>query len=216
MPNRRAARKLGGMSYEHANFIDCAGCRSRERCWSGGADADAGLMVRRVKPLEAGDILFRESDPVGAPYIVTSGCIILCETQPNGAERIVALRVPGEIVGLESLHRSTQRYRAEAVTSTTLCRLRWGVTGLAGRGAAYLRVLLAKSSVQLEQAAQTWAGHAAIERVRLMFQDFERRTDQPLPLTRRQIGQYLGLAEETVVRACAELKRRGESCRIAS
>ena len=52
-------------------------------------------------------------------------------------------------------------------------------------------------------------GLSSVERVRAFITDFERRTDQPLPMTRAQIGRYLGLAEETVVRAFAALKRPG-------
>jgi hypothetical protein len=37
--------------------------------------------------------------------------------------------------------------------------------------------------------------------------DFRSRTDQPMPMTRAQIGQYLGMAEETVVRALKALGR---------
>jgi CRP/FNR family transcriptional regulator len=155
--------------------------------------------------------LFREGDAFHAPYIVTSGCVILTQIQVTGSERIVALRLPGEMIGLENLHGRTQRYGAEAVMSTTVCRLRWGRSGLAGRSAALLRSLVAKGAMQLADAAQPWAGLPAVERVRLFFEDLNRRTDRPPPLTRAQIGQYLGLAEETVVRACSDLRRRGHA-----
>jgi CRP-like cAMP-binding protein len=54
-----------------------------------------------------------------------------------------------------------------------------------------------------------WAGLSAVERVRAFVADFRSRTDQPLCMTRAQIGQYLGLAEETVVRAMKALRRSG-------
>jgi CRP-like cAMP-binding protein len=93
--------------------------------------------------------------------------------------------------------------------STTVCRLRWGRSGLAGRSAALLRSLVAKGALQLSESAQPWPGLPAIDRVRMFFDDLNRRTNEPPPLTRAQIGQYLGLAEETVVRACSDLRRQG-------
>jgi CRP-like cAMP-binding protein len=66
--------------------------------------------------------------------------------------------------------------------------------------------LLAKSTAQCEQAALPWAGLSAEKRVRAFLDDFRMRTDQPLPMTRAQIGQYLGIAEETVVRALSRLR----------
>jgi CRP/FNR family transcriptional regulator len=193
---------------KRADEADCADCVARVRCWPEAVPAGTDFLVRREKPLEAGQVLFRAGDPFIAPQIVTSGCVILTETHEDGTERIVALRVPGEIIGTENLHRTTQRYGARTVASTTVCRLRWGTGGLAGRSAALLRSLVAMSSRQNGESHPPWPGHDSMERVRLFIEDFQRRTDQPLPLTRAQIGQYLGLAEETVVRAMAGLRRR--------
>jgi CRP/FNR family transcriptional regulator len=192
----------------HRDEVDCADCAGRGRCWQEPVPAGAGFLVRRHRPLQSGDILFRQGEAFDAPHVVTSGCIILTETQHDGTERIVAVRVPGEIVGLENLHSRTQHYGAQAVGSTTLCRLRWGASGLAGRSAALLRALVNRSSMQFEQAVKPWAGLASVDRVRLFLEDLRARSDQPVPLTRAQIGRCLGLAEETVVRALAELRRR--------
>ena len=190
--------------------IDCGVCPSRKHCWPYEVPAGSDFLVRRIRPLEVGRILFREGEPFRAPHVVTSGCVILTEMQDDGMERIVAVRVPGEILGIENLHCRTQLYGAQTVASTTLCRLRWGATGLAGRSAALLRSLVSMGSMQLERASRPWPGLPSVERVRLFLQDFRRRTAQPMPLTRAQIGQYLGLAEETVVRAMAELRRSGQ------
>ena len=186
---------------------DCASCSSGARCWGERPAAGAGFLVRRARPLGAGEILLNEGDAFAGPYVVTSGCLCLTQVLDDGAERIVGFRVPGELVGLESCGRRAHRFGARAVRSATVCRLRWSAGGLHGRGAALLRTLLAKAAEQLENGAPPWAGLSARERVRAFVQDFERRTDQPLPMTRAEIGSYLGLAEETVVRAFAELRR---------
>jgi CRP-like cAMP-binding protein len=44
--------------------------------------------------------------------------------------------------------------------------------------------------------------------VRAFLVDFHERTGRAPPLTRAQIGQYLGIAEETVVRAMKAMDRR--------
>jgi CRP/FNR family transcriptional regulator, anaerobic regulatory protein len=131
------------------------------------------------------------------------------ELLESGAERIVAFALPGELIGLESCTRATHRYGAQAASASTLCRLRWGPAGLAARGPGVLRALVAKTAAQLEHAASPWPGLPAVERVRAFVEDFGRRSNQPLPMTRAQIGQHLGLAEETVVRALKRLQRRG-------
>jgi len=200
---------LASMPETHRQEVDCANCAASERCWSEPVVAGSGFVVRRVRPLGAGEVLLREGDDFAGPFVVTSGCVSLTQLLDDGTERIVAFRVGGEMIGLESCTSRVHRYGAQAVSSSTVCRLRWSTGGLEARGAAVLRTLLAKAGDQLGVASPPWPGLSSVERVRAFITDFERRTDQPLPMTRAQIGRYLGLAEETVVRAFAALKRPG-------
>lgn len=168
---------------------------------------NAGFTVRRLRPLESGEVLFREGSAFDAPYLVTSGCLSVTELLPDGVERIVAFRVRGEVLGLESWNRRTHRYAAQAITASTVCRLRWSAAGAAARSAPVLRALLTKATAQSAEQSMPWPGLSAVERVRAFVADFRARTDQPPPMTRAQIGLYLGLAEETVVRAFKALER---------
>jgi CRP/FNR family transcriptional regulator, anaerobic regulatory protein len=186
--------------------VDCAGCAASTRCWREPVTPGTGFLVRRVRPLEAGEMLLPEGAPFAGPYVVTSGCVGLTQLLENGTERIVGFRVPGDVIGLESCNQRVHKFGVQAVSSATVCRLHWSAGGINARGAAMLRILLVKASEQLEHAPP-WAGLSSVERVRAFADDFARRTDQPLPMTRAQIGSYLGLAEETVVRAFAELRR---------
>ena len=100
------------------------------RCWEERLPVDSGLLVRRQRPLEAGEFLFHQGDAFVAPYIVTSGCIALPETLPNGDERIAGFRVSGEIIGLESWAGGTHSHGAQAVNDATVCRLKWSSRAL--------------------------------------------------------------------------------------
>ncbi len=68
----------------------------------------------------------------------------------------------------------------------------------------------------MERNAPPWPGLPAIERVATFIADFAARArvkgsvSSPikLPMTRADIGSYLGLAEETVVRALTQLRKR--------
>ena len=103
--------------------------------------------------------------------------------------------------------RTTSRYGALALAPSTLCRLRWSTASAGARSATLLRALLGKATTQSGDISMPWPGLPARERVRAFLADFRSRTDQPMPMTRAQIGQYLGMAEETVVRALKALAR---------
>jgi CRP-like cAMP-binding protein len=108
------------MQRQRADDVDCGDCSSSRRCWSGAATPGGGFFVRRVRLLETDAELFQQGSPFEAPYIVTSGCMALVELLPDGRERILAFRVPGEMVGLESWNRGIHEYGARAMTQTTV------------------------------------------------------------------------------------------------
>jgi CRP/FNR family transcriptional regulator len=192
---------------------DCADCASARRCWTEPPTKKAGVSVRRHDPLEKGAMLFQQGDAFAGIYVVLSGCLCLSETSPDGSEHIVGFSLAGDIVGLESWVCGRCTYTATAAQSTTLCRLKWSNGSNASASQELLQRLLAKAASQLDRAKRSWASFPAVERVAAFVEDFTRRagggahSDQSkLPITRAQIGSYLGLAEETVVRALAQLR----------
>ena len=187
---------------------DCGECRASDVCWQERVAPGTGFVARRVKPLLSGERLVGQGAPFEAPFVVTAGCLAVTELLGDGGERIVAFRVPGELVGVESWSGESHRYSAQAVGPATVCRLRWSASGLAGRPNALVRKLLAKVSAQLDHATRSWPGRSAAERVRGFVADFAERSNQDLPMTRAQIGRHLGIAEETVVRAFSRLRSR--------
>ena len=187
---------------------DCADCVTSTRCRQQRLPADSGLRVRRHRPLEPGEFLFHQGERFDAPSIVTSGCIALRETLPDGEERIAAFRVRGEIIGLESWMSGHHLHGAQAMGPATACQLKWPSRGQAPDRLVVLKLLLAKLGQQLDQATRPWAGLPAARRVAAFIEDFERRAGEAPPMTRAQIGLHLGLAEETVVRALGRSRAR--------
>ena len=191
---------------------DCASCPASRRCW-GEALPNETVHARREPPLERGARLIEQG---GAPalFIVATGCLVLRVGLPDGSQRVVGLRLPGELVGLESYARGEQTYTAQAASPSAVCRLRVPALGTGAAHGALLERLLLKSAAQPERAAAPWAGLPAVERVAAFIENYSQRAqlsgrEDPfkLPLTRADIGSYLGLAPETVVRALGHLSQ---------
>jgi CRP/FNR family transcriptional regulator len=167
-----------------------------------------GFAVRHQAPLDRHAVLFRQGDRFEAVYLIVSGCILLRESDADGHERIVAARLPGELVGLEGWARSRHPYSAEVAAPTRVCELVWPNVDSAGGSTRLLDRLLRKATAQLERSSSVWAQFPAVDRVAAFIDHLGRHLGVPfeLPLTRAEIGSLLGLAEETVVRAFAELR----------
>lgn len=196
--------------------VECASCPTARRCWGESLPPGCGFLVQRQPPIERGVALMVQGERFDAVYLVVAGCLTLRETMPNGLERVVGFRVPGELVGLEGWTHGVYPCTVTAASATTVCRLRWPRPEPVA-SAELLERLLRKTAGQLDAFARPWTGLAAVEQVAAFIEDFARRTyaSEPpderllLPMTRAEIGSYLGLAEETVVRALAQLRRTG-------
>ncbi len=216
--------RLRGVS---STETDCAACPASRRCWGDVLPLPAeAVHARREPPLERGARLIEQGDEPGL-YIVATGCLVLRVSLPDGSQRVVGLRLPGELVGLESYSRGEQVYTAQAASASAVCRLRLPPAGAAAMHGALLERLLLKSAAQPERAAAPWAGLPAVERVAAFIENYSQRAqlsarEDPfkLPLTRADIGSYLGLAPETVVRALGHLSQaqrlavRGRTVRL--
>ena len=167
-------------------------------------------------PLERGALLLHQGEHIGAIYVVVNGCLILREALGDGGQRVAGLRLPGELLGVESYARGAYSYTAQAATEATVCRLLLPPAGSGRANAPLLERILLKYAVQPELTAAPWAGLPAVERVAAFIENYAQRAQVArgtdalvnLPMTRADIGSYLGLAPETVVRALGQL--RGE------
>jgi CRP/FNR family transcriptional regulator len=171
------------------------------------------LRGRRAAVLERGELLVRQGERTGTVYMVVNGCLILRESLADGTQRVAGLSLPGELLGMEGYARGEHPYTAQAATEVSVCRLNLPAPGSGQASAALLERLLLKYAMQLERAAPPWAGLSAVERVAAFIENYASRAlvrQTPdglfsLPLTRADIGSYLGLAPETVVRALGQL-----------
>jgi CRP/FNR family transcriptional regulator, anaerobic regulatory protein len=205
--SRLASRRTSG-----AGCALCCGWRHCELPHAPGEPCD---LVRWQRQLERGAVLFRQGERFGALYVLHSGCLTQRETMSDGTERVVGFRTPGELVGLEGWARRIYPHTVNSAAAATVCRLRWPQAhAQVPVEAAALKQLLAKAAEQLDRAGRPWAGLPASARVVAFMEDFIARlrlrdatgAHASLPITRAQIGSYLGLAEETVVRALAALR----------
>ncbi len=171
-------------------------------------------MARHIR-LEPGAILFHEGDPATHVYSLTRGYLRLCKLLADGRRQITGFLVPGDFIGLAFAE--TYVYSAEALGPAHLCAFaapafqRWLATTphleheLLGR---------ARGELAAAQEQMLLLGRkSARERVATFLLTFARRLDRkagetvPLPMTRTDIADYLGLTIETVSRTLSQLKR---------
>lgn len=166
------------------------------------------VTITREQPL------FFEGDPAECYFKVVKGAVRSCKLLADGRRHINDFFLAGDFIALDA--GDAYPFAAEAVSDTTLIRYaRRKVDALAtqeSRVAKYL-VEIMRGNLSAARERMTLLGHmTAMERIASFLLGLAERADDrhiDLPMTRTDIGDYLGLTMETVSRAFSQLKSEG-------
>ncbi len=231
-----AATKVGGKGME-ANFHagsdssfckptclpeQCATCNVRHLSICGALEEDelgALASITSFVELTGRDPITAEGEAADYLFNVTRGAVELYKLLPDGRRQITGFLFAGDFLGIAL--NDSYAYSAEAVGGVSLCRFpRKKLEGLLDRFPKLERRLLNVASNELVQAQDQMlllGRKTAKEKVcsflvRLSDRAGERGDDPNtiyVPMSRSDIGDYLGLTTETVSRNFTQLKTTG-------
>jgi CRP/FNR family transcriptional regulator len=165
--------------------------------------------------------LFREEEIAGAIYAVCSGSFKLTETSPEGKEKVIGFRFPGELIGEDAIHTQHYNYNAVAVGNTTVCRVDIKELNECGKLMPELQLslisLLSKQNSMLrEEFTSVVAKHTAesllaafiLNMLKRNAQHQESETKLHLPVGRDVIANHLGFRRETLSRIFSKFQQQ--------
>lgn len=177
-------------------------------------------LARGARTLQKGESVYRAGMRFRGIFALKSGSAKLVHSDAKGREAIVAILLPGELGGLDGLSRGN--YRCSLVTLETSCSydLPEDVLGeLSSRLPVLNQRIVRHASDKIEHSIERLAqvSHPADERLARFLLDLGARfhargyaaEEFNLPLTRQEIGSYLGLTLETVCRLLTRLETLG-------
>ncbi len=169
-------------------------------------------LTGTVASLGRDEILFFEGDTADYYYRIVTGAVRTCTLLADGRRHIGDFFLPGDFIGLGEGERHL--VGAEAVTDTTLVRYaRRSVDTLVEERPRLSRWMLAQACNGLAAAQHQkllLGRKTAQERIASFLLAMADREGAGghirLPMTRADIGDYLGLTTETVSRTFSHLK----------
>ena len=200
----------------------CAACPVRPLSICSGLSIDELSDLEKIVTnivVKAGAPIFDEGEAATHRYNLTSGCIRIYKLLGDGRRQIIGFLFPGDFLGLAI--EDEYAYGAEAVVESHLCRFpQRDLEDLISRYPALEKRLLGvtKHELAIAQEQMVLLGRkSAEEKVVTMLLTFSRRaqhrgqSENPvfLPMTRADLGDYLGLTTETVSRTMTQLKTKG-------
>ena len=155
--------------------------------------------------------IYGEGEPADYLYKVVSGAVRTCKATADGRRQIGGFYMAGDIFGLET--GEAHVFSAEAISeATVLVVKRQPLMALAKRDGEVARQLWTSTAAELDRAQGRLLLliKSAQERVAGFLLEMAARGSSrdkvDLPMTRQDIGEYLGLTIETVSRTLTSMQ----------
>lgn len=178
-------------------------------------------IVKRSRPLKKGEFLFRQGDSFNSVFAVRSGSLKTFSITDCGEEQITGFHLPSEFVGLSGMDTDVYPVSAIALETTSICEIPFErLDELSASVPQLRRQLMRIMSREIRDDQQMMlllSKKTADERIATFLVNlsarFRSRGYSPyhfrLAMSRNEIGNYLGLAVETVSRVFTRFQQNG-------
>lgn len=174
------------------------------------------LAHGQLRRVEVKEFLFAEGDTISHVYRIETGALALFRVLADGRRQVMGFAYPGDIVGLgidDEYTMSAQAVKPTRVRCLSMASLRQSAAGDPQLGFK-LYEAMARELAATRDLMLTTGQRSAVERVAGFLLAFSRRNQRngqdpsniELPMTRTDIGDFLGLTIETVSRTFTKLK----------
>ncbi len=227
-----AAQKSGSHALSQQKVISfetirvaCKNCSLSALCLPMGlASEDVERLddiVKRTRPLHRGDYLFRSGERFRSLYVVKTGCVKTYAPSTEGGEQVLGFHLPGEIIGLDAIEKDIHACSAKVLETSAICEIPFPrleeLTNSIPSLQHQMYRLLSKEIGHDTDMLLLLGKRNAEERLAAFLLSLSKRlhkrglsaTDFFLSMSRHEIGNYLGLAVETVSRLFTRFQDEG-------
>ncbi len=205
--------------------ITCTNCRLNRYC------LPASLNKSEIKQLEAivehncsyekGDHLYKQKSNFKSVYVVRSGSFKSYAFRYNGKGRVNGFFFPGEIIGMDGISDRSHINAVQALEHASVCEIPFSKLESLSLQIPDLQhhflALMGKEITNDKEFHNLLSSYTAEERTAHFLINLSSRCERVslspfrllLPMTRGDIGEYLGLSLETTSRIFGKLHRKG-------
>lgn len=205
--------------------VACSRCALGELCLPRGLTPDETerfeQIVHRSRPIQPGEHLFRAGDEFRSVASVRTGCFKSYVIDHEGQEQVLGFHLPGEIIGLDAIDKEIHACSAKVLETSAICEVPFHRFEELSSSIPSLQHqmyrLLSKEIGQDTEMLLLLGKKSAEERLAAFLLSMSKRlhkrglcaTDFFLSMSRHEIGNYLGLAVETVSRLFTRFQDEG-------
>lgn len=205
--------------------VSCDNCGIYQLCLPLGLDqADLSLLdsvIKRKEIYRRGQVLFRPGEALDYVYAIRSGSVKTYVSTGDGRVQITGFHIAGELLGLSALASRQFSSEASALETVSVCKVeisRLDEVAQKIPSIQYQMLRIMSGQIRQDEELMLLLGkRTAEERLAEYLVSLSRRfasrnysgTQFRLSMSRLDIGNYLGLAEETVIRILRRFQEAG-------
>jgi len=203
----------------------CSDCKLKGLCLPIAMDLKdldkVDQIIQRSRPIQAGEHLYRSGDKFRSVFAVRSGSIKSYLVDDEGVEQVTGFFLPGEILGFDGVGSGLYGCNVVALETSSVCEIPFDRLEELSRQIPSLQhhffQLMGRQIESDHQMMQTLSKKNAEGRIATLLLSlsgrYGRRNLSPnamrLPMSRMDIGNFLGLTIETVSRTFSRLHKEG-------
>ena len=204
---------------------NCQDCARQNVCLANtlvGEELSAfNSITKPSRKLNRGDYLYQAGDEFHSIYVIRSGSIKTFIDDEEGREQILGFSIQGDVIALDGATSNVYPTTAQALETTYLCEIPFArYMELATEIPSLYQQLLSQMSLQIrheEEHTLLIGTKSAEQRLATLLINFSNRyaakgfskSEFNLHMSRRDIGNYLSAAMETVSRLFSRLQANG-------
>lgn len=177
--------------------------------------------VKRKRTVKRGQILYRVGEEFSYVYAIRSGSVKTYISTDDGRLQITGFHIPGELLGLNAIDEKRYNCEAMALETTSVCEISADCFGELVQqipSVHYQMLRMMSKEIRHNQKLMLLLGKKNAEErlatyLLALSQRFAMRNYSPtqfnLSMSRGDIGNYLGIAEETVSRIFTRFQEEG-------
>lgn len=208
----------------HDRKTNCHNCRLSNICLPISLHLDdvekLNQIIQRGKPLQKGEYLYRANDVFDSVFAIRSGAVKALMISDKGEEQVTGFYLPGEVVGMDGIAEGRYTNSVIALETASVCEIPFHrMEELSVKVPSLQRhffQLMSREIAQDQQIISLLGKSSAEERIAALLLSISTHHSRQqlsatafrLPMSRTDIGNYLGLTIETVSRIFTRLQQQ--------
>lgn len=178
-------------------------------------------IIERRRPISRGEFLYRSGEPFRSLFCVKAGSIKTYTSTDKGEEQVTGFHLPGELIGLGGIALAYNTTDAVALETSSVCEIPYErLREISAEIPALLQQIILLTSREVthgQTLTMLISKKSAEERLAALLLSLSDRfanrgfspTDFHLSMSRHDIGNFLGMAVETVSRLFTRFDNEG-------